>query len=134
MTLKQPESMEECLYFTNRTLEDGKGSIIAWVFRPDCPKCKKAKMGKPVDPKTGKVKTRAKEYVCPECGYTIAKEVLEPTLTLNIKYKCPYCGNEGETTAEYKRKKFKGVDAYVFTCQKCNEKIGITKKMKKPKK
>lgn len=130
--MREPESMEECFYFTNRILEEGKGQVMAWVFKPDCPQCKKTKMGKPVE--KGKVKTRAKEYVCPECGYTVSKEEFEPTLTMNVKYKCPFCGNEGETTTEYKLKTFKGVKAYVFVCGKCNEKIGITKKMKETKK
>lgn len=129
--MKEPESMEECFYFTNRTLGE-TGSATAWVFKPDCPKCGKAKMGKPVE--KGKVKLRAKEYTCPACGYTVSKEEFEPTLPLNIKYTCPYCGNQGEATTEYQLKTFKGVKAYVFTCEKCNEKIGITKKMKKTKK
>jgi transcription elongation factor Elf1 len=130
MPLKMPESADECFYFTNRVLEGGKGSIIAWVKRPDCPKCKKAKMGKPVDPKTGKVKSRADIYSCKECGYEVKKDEFDTTMKVEIQYKCPYCGNEGEATTEYKRKKFLGVDAYVFTCQKCSKKIGITKKMK----
>ncbi len=131
--MDMPNSVDECFYFTNRTLDNG-GSIIAWVYKPDCPECGKAKLGKPVDPKTGKIKRRSKEYVCPECDYTISKEELEPTLDVEIQYKCPHCGNEGETTTEYKRKSFKGVPAYVFKCDKCGEKIGITKKMKEPKK
>lgn len=126
-----PESMDECFYFTNRVLDNG-GSVIAWTLKPDCPKCKKAKMGKPVE--KGKVKIRANQYKCPECGYTVDKDEFDPTLTLNIRYKCPHCGNEGETTTDYKRKKFQGVDAYVFKCSKCGEKIGITKKMKETKK
>ena len=131
--VKMPESVDECFYFTNRILENN-GSIIAWVYKPDCSKCGKGVMGKPVDPKTGKVKSRADIYVCPECGYEVKKEEFDPTLTVEIQYKCPFCGNEGETTTEYKRKSYKGVPAYVFTCEKCGEKIGITKKMKKPKK
>jgi predicted RNA-binding Zn-ribbon protein involved in translation (DUF1610 family) len=91
-------------------------------------------MGKPVDPKTGKVKSRADIYTCKECGYEVSKEEFDPTLKVEIQYKCPHCGDEGETTTEYKRKSFKGVKAYVFTCNKCGEKIGITKKMKAPKK
>ena len=134
MTLKEPESMDECFYFTNRTIEDGKGNAMSWVFRPDCPKCGKAKMGKPVDAKTGKVKTRAKEYVCPACHYEVPMEEFSDTLIMNIKYTCPYCGNEGEATTQYKLKTFKGVKAYVFECSKCKEKIGITKKMKEIKK
>lgn len=132
--MSMPESMDECVYFTNRTLEDGKGSVIAWVRRVDCPECGKGKMGKPVDPKTGKVKSRSDIYVCPECGHEEPKAEFEPTLTVEIEYKCPHCGDEGEATTEYKRKSFQGVPAYVFKCNKCGEKIGITKKMKAPKK
>ena len=131
--MTMPESMEECFYFTNRKIEE-KGNAISWVLKPMCPKCRKAKMGKPVNEKTGKVKSRAKEYVCPECKYTVDKEEFEATLTMEIEYICPYCGNEGEATTDYKLKSFKGTKAYIFTCEKCNEKIGITKKMKAPKK
>ena len=90
-------------------------------------------MGKPVG-KDGKVKIRAKEYACPRCGYTVPKDEFEPTLTMHIQYKCPHCGKDGTTTTDYKRKKFKGVDAYVFTCNDCGEKIPLTKKMKGLKK
>jgi predicted RNA-binding Zn-ribbon protein involved in translation (DUF1610 family) len=131
--VKMPESMDECFYFTNRTLENN-GSIIAWVYRPKCPKCGKGTMGKPVDPKTGKVKKRADIYVCPECKYEVSCEEFDATLKVEVQYKCPFCGNEGDTTTEYKRKSYKGVPAYVFTCGKCGEKIGITKKMKETKK
>lgn len=129
--LKEPESMDECFYFTNRVLEN-EGSIMAWCFKPDCPKCKKAKLGKPVE--EGKIKIRSKNYICPECGFNVDKEEMDSTLELNVRYKCPHCGNEAECKTEYKRKKFLGVDAYVFKCSKCSEKIGITKKMKKAKK
>ena len=72
MGLRIPQSMDECLYFTNRTLEGKKeGKVIAWVYRKDCPKCKKVKMGKPVA--KGKIKTRATEYVCPDCAFTEQK-------------------------------------------------------------
>lgn len=130
MSLKTPESMDECLYFSNRSIGDGQ--VMAWVYRKQCPKCKKAKMGKPVE--KGKVKTRAKEYVCPECGYTEEKAEHEESLSLEAQYTCPYCGKEGEATTQYKRKKFKGVDAYVIVCEHCNEKILITKKLKDIKK
>jgi len=129
--MKEPESMDECIYYTNRTL-DNDGKIRAWVKKADCPECGKARMGKPVV--KGKVKIRAKEYVCPECGHTEEKTEHEAGLTVEIIYKCPYCGNEGEATTECKRKSFKGVPSYIFVCGSCNEKIGITKKMKKPKK
>lgn len=130
MSLKEPESMEELVYFTNRIIDNGK--IRAWVFRMECPKCKKGIMGKPVE--KGKVKTRAKEYVCPECGFTEDKLTHESKLTLNIDYVCPSCGKEGQATTEYKRKTFEGVQAYVFECKNCKKKIGITKKMKATKK
>ncbi len=125
MGLRMPESMEECLYFTNR------GDIIAWVYRKLCPKCKKAKMGKPVE--KGSVKIRAKEYVCPSCGYTEQKEQHEASLKLEAQYTCPECGKEGESTGEYKRKSFQGVPSYLVTCQHCNAKIALTKKLKKLK-
>jgi len=128
MAFKQPNSMEECLYFTRRDLDNG-GYVIAWVFRKLCPKCKKSLMGKPLDEK-GKVKIRAKEYVCRECGYSESKEEHEKSRVVYVKYKCPYCGYEGETTTEYKRKNFKGIPSYIFTCQKCGKKIAITKKLK----
>jgi predicted RNA-binding Zn-ribbon protein involved in translation (DUF1610 family) len=122
-----PKSVEECVYFTNRTLvPDGK--LKAWVYRIDCPKCGKAKMGKPVV--KGKIKSRATEYICPECGHIEDKPTHEPKLTVEIIYTCPHCRFSGETTTEYKRKKFEGTDAYIFTCQKCGKKIGISKKLK----
>lgn len=134
MPLKIPNSMDECFYFTNRVIEGGKGTIMAWVYRPDCPKCKKAKLGKPVDPKTGKVRKKAEIYECPACKYTVNADEYDQTLFVEIIYKCPCCGNESEAKTEFKRKKFMGVDAYVFECSKCKKKIGITKKMKEIKK
>ena len=131
--------MEECVYFTRRQLDNG-GNVVAWVFRKDCPNCGKAKVAKPKDPKTGKTKIRADVYVCPECGFTIPKEEYEDSLKANIKYKCPKCGNEGELQIPFKRKNVQIFDevkqkkvsakALVFHCEKCNEKIAITKKMK----
>ena len=92
--------------------------------------CRKAKMSKPIDKKTGGVKIRAKEYTCPICAHTVSKDEFEPTLDMEIEYTCPACGKSGEATTPYKRKKFKGVDAYVFECRDCHEKILLTKKMK----
>lgn len=132
MAFELPKSMNDCLYFTRRSLENG-GSIIAWVERRDCTACNKAKMGKPVG-KDGKIKIRATEYVCPACGYTEEKKVHEEAATVKVLYTCPHCSHKGEATTPYKRKKFGGVDAYVFACGKCNEKIGVTKKMAEKKK
>lgn len=136
--LKEPNSMDECFYFTNRTLDGGKGKAMAWVFKPDCPKCGKAKMGKPVE--KGKVKIRAEIYVCPECGYTEQETPHEESCMLDVIYKCPKCGNEAETSIPAIRKKTKmfdeekqkkvSVEAFIFDCSKCNEKIYITKKLK----
>jgi predicted RNA-binding Zn-ribbon protein involved in translation (DUF1610 family) len=128
IALKQPESMEECIYFSNRTM--GEGKARAWVFRKECPKCK-ATMGKPVV--KGKVKIRADHYICPKCEFTESKEEHEDSLEMNIVYTCPECKHEGEATTQYKLKTWKGVKAYVFECGGCGEKIGITKKMKEPK-
>lgn len=137
MSLKIPESATECLYFTRRSL-DNDGSAFAWVYKIDCPECGKAKMGKPVE--KGKVKIRAKEYVCPKCSFTEEKNSHEARCNLDIIYKCPKCHHEGEATIPFVRKrvqlvnektgKKKAADSFVFNCDKCSEKILITKKMK----
>lgn len=128
MALKEPESMEQLIYFTNRAV--GSGWATAWVYKGLCPKCKKGKMGKPVDKKTGKVKIRAKEYECPECGFSQEKKEHEETLECEIKYTCPACKFKGEIVVPYKRKSFEGMKAIVFQCEKCKTKIPITKKLK----
>jgi predicted RNA-binding Zn-ribbon protein involved in translation (DUF1610 family) len=139
MALKFPKSMTECIYFTRRKLGE-KGQAVAWVFKEKCPKCGKALMGKPKDEKTGKTKIRAKEYVCPECKYTAEKGAYEDTLTANIQYTCPHCGNSSEHQMSFKRKKAQmfdeqkqkkvSVDALKFQCSKCGKDILVTKKMK----
>lgn len=127
--LQRPESMDECVYFTNRSIDEGHAT--AWVFRKECPKCKKGMMGKPVE--KGKIKVRAKEYVCPECGYTVDKEEYEPTLECNVAYTCPECKHEGEATVPYKRKNIKGIPTIRIQCESCNCNIDITKKLKEKK-
>jgi predicted RNA-binding Zn-ribbon protein involved in translation (DUF1610 family) len=139
MALKKPKSMDECLYFTNRSTEE-KGKIKAWVFKQNCTKCNKALMGKPRDPKTGRPKIRSKEYVCPSCGDTIEKQAYEETLNICVEYTCPHCNHKDELETQYKRKKvqiFKkeknkkvSIDSIRFQCSKCGENIDITKKMK----
>ncbi|MDA1197133.1 MAG: hypothetical protein O2779_04170 [Nanoarchaeota archaeon] len=128
----EPESMNEVIYFSNRTVAEGKGKARAWVYRKDCPKCKKAKMGKPVV--KGKVKIRAKEYVCPECNHTEEKEEHEESINLEAIYTCPECGKEGDGTTPYKRKSYMGTKAYIIECEHCQAKIPITKKLKAIKK
>ncbi len=130
MGFREPESMDEVVYFTNRLLENN-GRVKAWAYRLDCPECRGAKMGKPVE--KGKIKRRAKEYVCPECGFKEEGKEHEKRLVVEVVYTCPHCSHEGEATTEYKRKTFQGVPAYVFKCGGCAGKIGITKKMKKKK-
>lgn len=136
--VKKPTSMDECVYYTSRVLD--KGEITAWVFKGQCPKCKKALMGKPRDPKTGKVKIRADIYVCPECNHTIPKQEYENTLTINIEYQCPHCKNKDTTETPFIWKKTKiqdpetgkkkSVDIIAFSCSKCKKELHISKKMK----
>lgn len=138
MTLKEPESMSECIYFTHRNVKDGY--IQAWVFKKECPKCKKSLMGKPKNPKTGRPKIRATEYVCESCGYTEEKQEHEESLTCSVKYKCPHCNHKGEAQIPFVRKKVRRfnekkqkketVEAVVFDCSECKKRIEITKKMK----
>ena len=126
MALKIPESMQECIYFTNRSLP--KGAVMAWVYRKVCPKCKKAKMGKPVV--KGKVKIRADYYECPACKYVEQKKEHEESLALEAMYTCPNCGKKGESAGSYKRVSLKGIQSYVVVCEHCSEKIPLTKKLK----
>ena len=132
MPIKIPQSMDECIYFTNRSIGaskgNGEGQVIAWGYRKTCPKCKAAKMGKPVS--QGKVKTRAQEYVCPGCGYEEGKLEHEDSLMLEAQYTCPACGKEGEGSGPYQRKNYQGIPSYLVECQHCHEKIPITKKLK----
>ena len=121
-----PQSMDELVYFTQRAI--GKGEATTWVYKGKCLKCATI-MGKPKD-KKGKVLIRAKEYVCPKCGYTAEKAAYEESLTAQCLYICPHCGAKGETTAPYRRKKIEGVDTLRFKCQKCSGNIDVTKKMK----
>ena len=129
MIEKKPESdadIERVIYYTQRRI--GSGYASAWVYRQKCPKCNKGLMGKPRD--KGKVKIRAKEYVCPDCGNSVEKKEYEESLMANIEYVCPKCKYKGEIQIPFKRKKVQGMDALKFSCEKCGEVILITKKMK----
>jgi hypothetical protein len=131
--LVEPKSMEECVYFTNRNIgEKFNGTVRCWVFRQQCPKCKKAFMGKPVV--DGKAKIRALEYVCPVCKYTVEKQAYEDTLIANVDYTCPACEFHGGNVLPFKRKKVEGVLTLRFPCEKCKGPIDVTKKMKEIKK
>ena len=103
MVLLEPVSTDECVYFTNRSI--GNGKVRAWVLKNKCPMCEKGLMGKPKDEKTGKIKIRAKEYFCPECKHKIEEKEYEESLNACIKYTCPHCKYEGETEIPFKRKK-----------------------------
>jgi len=139
MELREPQSINECVYYTNRNLKND-GYIKAWVFKEKCPKCGKGVMEKPKDPKTGKPKIRAKEYECPVCGYKIEKQQYENRLIINIQYTCPHCKYKGQTQVPFKRKKYQRpnkeikkketVEAIRFQCLNCKQDIYITKKMK----
>lgn len=132
MTLRQPESMDELVYFTNRSLDGGKGSIRVWAFKQACSKCGKAIMGKPRDSK-GKVKTRANEYVCPSCGHAVEKAAYEASLTANAEYSCPSCSHSGEAQIPFKRKNIEGIPTLRFQCSKCSANLDVTKKLKEKK-
>ena len=67
----EPTSMDQCIYFTNRIL--GNGKVKAWVYKQKCPRCGKSLMSKPKDSK-GKIKIRATEYTCETCHYTVSKD------------------------------------------------------------
>lgn len=125
-----PESMDEIIYWTNRAIDNGK--VMVWVYKQDCPKCKKAKMGKPVG-EEGNVKIRAKEYVCPSCKYTVEKSAYEESLTANALYTCPFCQHKGEYSGLFKRKMIEGALTFRFPCGKCGKNIDVTKKMKQKK-
>jgi len=138
VTLKEPTSVEDCIYFTQRTFDNGK--VKAWVYKGKCPECGKGIMGKPKDEKTGRPKIRAKEYQCPKCKYIVEKEKYESSLMAQIKYICPNCKNEGEVEIPFKRKKVQRfneesgkketVEALRIQCSKCKGNIDVTKKMK----
>src|SRR3989344_5956087 len=139
MTLVEPKSMDECVYFTSRVFNNN-GKIRCWVFREKCPKCGKALMAKPRDPKTGKIQIRAKEFKCPECNYTIPEQEYEDSLTASIQYACQYCNHKGEIQVPFKRKKVKifdeegvkskMIESLRFQCEKCSKNIDITHKLK----
>lgn len=126
MSLKKPESMDECLYFSNRSI--GEGKAMAWVLRPDCSQCD-GKLGKPIKP-SGKPDKKATYFECPKCKRQLSNEEAAEVLKVSVEYTCPHCKHQGETQTDYKRKSFKGVQAFVFSCEKCNQKIPITKKLK----
>ncbi len=131
--MKEPESMDELVYFTNRTIgADNTGKVRCWVFRQPCEKCKKSLMGKPRDPK-GSIKIRAKEYVCPSCNYTVEKTAYEDTLTACVSYTCPSCKKSGEAEVPFKRKVIEGIPTIRVVCKHCKTNIDITKKMKEKK-
>ncbi|MBI2667567.1 hypothetical protein HYX17_02220 [Candidatus Woesearchaeota archaeon] len=133
--IREPASMDECVYHTIRTI--GEGRVRLWVLREKCPQCGKALMAKPKDPKTNRFKTRAKEYICSECGHTEDIEKYAEKLDANIQYTCPYCKNNGELVTPFRRKRTKILDedkqkevykeALIFKCGKCDKEIKVAK-------
>ena len=132
MEIREPENMDELVYFSRRKTPEGR--VVAWAFREACPKCKKELMTKPKDSKTGRPKIRAKEYVCGACNYEVPADEYEDTLELCVDYTCGACNHEGKTKVPFKRKTYMGVKSFLFECGSCKTKIPITKKMKEPKK
>ncbi|MDO8628189.1 MAG: hypothetical protein Q7R56_00350 [Nanoarchaeota archaeon] len=139
MSLQLPSSVDECVYFTRRSL-GSKGKVVAWVLRETCKSCNKGVMEKPRDPKTNRFKLRAKDYTCTACKIVVPLDAYEDSLTLCSLYTCPSCSKEGESSVPYRRKKVKvfdeeagkekTADAVQFLCQHCSGKINVTKKMK----
>ena len=84
MALEKPNSMEECVYFTNRSI--GEGYATAWAYRKECPKCKKPSLGKPIK-KDGKPDKKADHYECKICKYQEPNEEVEKDLKLEVQYK-----------------------------------------------
>ena len=125
--MRKPESMDECVYFTRRSIDNGK--IMAWVFKKQCSKCGSGFMVKPPN-KSGNPDKKSPIYVCNKCGHEEDNTTVESDLVVNVEYTCPHCLHEGQTTTEYKRKKIKGILSYVFECEKCKEQISISKKLK----
>lgn len=123
--------MEELFYWTNRVMD--KGKVACWVYRQDCPKCKKAQMGKP-QRDNGAVMIRAKEFTCPSCSYTVPKEEYEATLEAQVDLTCPSCEKHSELVVPFKRKNILGVLTLRVQCPSCKGNVDITKKMKAPKK
>ena|SRR3989344_8652668 len=137
MNISEPTSTNECVFFTRRTVGE-KGKIMAWVPRSQCQKCKQGVMGKPRDEKTGKVKIRAKEYVCSQCSLSMGEEAYEDTLQISIKYTCPHCGSQGTTQQPYLFKKTKIEDPESpgnkktakiirFSCSACKKDLDLVK-------
>ncbi|RME30687.1 hypothetical protein D6789_04925 [Candidatus Woesearchaeota archaeon] len=120
--MREPTSVDECVYFTRRAF--GKGHILAWAFRKECPKCKTL-MKKP--------KKTSPTYECPNCGYSEPKKEHEASLVVHVRYTCPFCSHQGETETPYVRKTWQGVKAFVFVCEGCGKKVGVTKKLADPK-
>jgi len=120
MPFKKPKSFSELIYFTRR--KDEFGQVKVYVFREKCTECGKADMGKPINPKTGKVMSRSKEYVCSECGHSVEKEAYEDSLTASIEYTCPE-GHSGEVEIPFERRKisFKNLNT-----GKSKRKLGVS--------
>lgn len=131
MALKKPQSMDECVYFTQRCI--GEGEVMCWVFKQLCAKCKKATMGKPRG-SDGKVKTRAETYECPSCNNSVERQAYEDSLTACVEYTCPQCKSKADKQIPFKRINVLGVQTLRFQCDKCAANIDVTKKMKEFKK
>ncbi len=134
MAIRKPKSMSELVYFTRRN--DEFGQVKVYVFKEKCTECDKTYMGKPVNPKTGKVKSRSKEYICSECDHSVEKEKYEDSLTACIEYTCPE-GHSGEIEIPFERKRLPiknpktGKNKYKpgikFDCETCNFEIKVVK-------
>lgn len=122
----KPKSLSEVDFFTRQVL-DPDGFAFMWVYKPYCPKCKKARMTK--------IKKRDKLYTCPACKYTLEKPDYNALLIANVEYTCPFCGKKGEFSGNFKKPEKKSATVMLkFECEHCGKKIKIVRLKKKKKK
>lgn len=126
MALERPKSMSEIDYYTRRAIDEGKAEVWVVKIKCDCGGVLK------------KPKMRATEYICESCDKSVSKEDYVSKQIASVLYTCPKCKHVGEKQVPFIRKKVgmmikgkrKSVESFQFECDKCSEKINVTKKLK----
>ena len=77
----KPKGVDDCVYFTNRTFDNGR--VLAWVLKKECKKCKSGFMIKPL--KKGKPDKKSLFYVCANCNNQEENSKVEADLILNVE-------------------------------------------------
>ena len=123
---QKPKDISELYFFTRQTLEP-KGFAFMWVYKPMCPKCGKARIAK--------LKKRDKVYTCNECKSVFEKAEHDKLLNFNVEYTCPECSHKGELSGDWTSKPTSKTSAVMlkFNCQKCDNKLQISRMSKKKK-